>query len=156
MANNYMQFSEIIQALSEEEAAWVNQVCGLDASRDEDLQKICRLLGLDENTYGAEALQAWPDFGCDVEVRQPGPNDLWLYSEEYANIDHLIWFVQAFLRKFRPNMVFTCSGADTCSKLRVGEFGGWWVAISANEMQSGSTYAAAKLAAAKLQKRLKV
>jgi hypothetical protein len=67
----------------------------------------------------------------DLLVRADGSHSWWVSSEEYANIDQVVDVVQEFLRKFRPDACFRLEYADTCSKPRVGEFGGGAVLVTA-------------------------
>ena len=144
MANNYAQFSEMITGLTEEEKAWVTYITGLDcedtggnADCVSDLTKLEQELGL-----SPDELDMWPYFECVIM----GDNDLWLYSEEGFLECQLTAFVQAFIRKFRPDYIFSVIGADTCSKPRVGEFGGWWLVVSKDQVLGGNTWDAAQAA----------
>lgn len=150
MANNYTFFSEMITGLSPEAVAWVETILALNIEEDEAALKELRYeLGLDEKT-NEDDLASWPAFQWQIEGAEK--NKLWLYSEEGLIDDHLIWFVQALIRKFLPSdYVFTASFACTCSKPRVGEFGGYWLAISKDKVESGNTWDAASEAAVKLQ-----
>jgi len=81
-------------------------------------------------------------------------SSLWLYSEEGLMDDHLIWFIQALILKFLPSdYVFTATFACTCSRPRIGEFGGYWIAISKDDVEFGNTWDALEGAAERLQKK---
>lgn len=132
MANNYCQFSEMIDEITPEEAAWIRSVLLLDTEDQDQWEELRKLLG----SPNAD-LEFWPDFGWDLENKG---TSLWLYSEEGANTENLGLFVKAFLKKFRPEGIFKVTGADWCSKLRVGEFGGWWMVVTSNKIYGGSTW----------------
>jgi len=140
MANNYSQFSEMIEDITPEEAEWIETVLGLDTQDESDLEQLKKELALE----GDHNFEMWPYF----EWKTGGANkcSLWLYSEEGLNDSHLVWFVQAFINKFRPDFIFSATGADTCSKPRCGEFGGWWLVISKDEVVGGNTWDAAQAA----------
>lgn len=152
MANNYSQFSAMIENVTPEEAEWVETVLGYDVDEgaveegeDTDLEKLKKELSLE----GDHNFEMWPHFGWKTE----GANkcSLWLYSEEGLNDSHLTWFVQAFINKFRPDYIFSVTGAETCSKPRIGEFGGWWLVVAKDQVLGGNTWDAAQAAVAALK-----
>jgi hypothetical protein len=55
----------------------------------------------------------------------------WIYSETHGNVDCVCNFVQAFLAKFRPDQTWTFNYAWTCSKPRLGQFGGGKAKVTA-------------------------
>lgn len=121
MANNYLLFSEVIEELSEEEMAWFSEKLGWEPS-DEEIE--------DENFQ----YPAWYDkeaqgVGFDYDLARKS-GCLYFISEEYGNLDTLGILVREFLEKFRPNDVFTLTYAETCSRSRVGEFGGGAMVVS--------------------------
>ena len=150
MANNYSQFSEAICKITPEERDWINLVLHLDVEEDEEREQLYQALGLDgskEQLPTADELECWPQFEWSLDSE----GDLWLYSDEGANLEHLEYFVGAFIRKFRPDYIFKATGSETCSKPRIGEFGGWWLVISRDKVQGGNTWDAATEAAKKIQ-----
>lgn len=134
MADNYSQFSEMIDAISGEEASWIETVLKLDAEDDVERAQLMKELTLEGNVD----LDMWPHFEWVIR------DGLWLYCEEGFTEDHLCWFVQAFINKFRPDMIFSVTGASTCSKPRIGEFGGWWLVISKDEIKGGGSWSSAE------------
>lgn len=145
MANNYCQFSEVIDGITSEEAAWIRSVLQLDTEEQDQWEELRKLLAAPK----AE-LEFWPDFGWDLEDKD---TSLWLYSEEGANTENLALFVKAFFKKFRPTAIFKATGADWCSKLRVGEFGGWWLVVTSTKIYGGSTWCEASKTVDKIIKR---
>lgn len=151
MANNYSQFSETIEGLTAEETAWINTVLKLDANDLDDdgtggeRSQLMSELSLE----GDHDLDMWPCFEWAIQGKEEPY--LWLHSEEGHLDEHLIWFVQAFINKFRPDFIFSVTGSATCSKPRIGEFGGWWLVISKDDVQGGNTWDAAKAAVEALQ-----
>lgn len=153
MANNYTQFSEEIEDITPEEAEWIKTFLDPETCPDQEedpsgFEEWCKLRGLDIG----EGPDWYPSFSW--ELGKDG-TVLWLYCEEGCNPDYLAAFVQVFLQKFRPKYIFTATGADFCSKLRVGEFGGWWIAVSATEILSGGCHWEAEKAAKKLADAMK-
>src|SRR5690349_21204788 len=104
MADHYLQFSQSIEKLGEVERQWVRQV--LDA-HGPDWPPEFEELGLKPDQIDAEA---WPDF--QWEVTEPS-GDLWLYSDESADLVHVGEFVRAFLARFRPAECFGLTWAQT-------------------------------------------
>jgi hypothetical protein len=65
---------------------------------------------------------------------------LWLYTEEGGEPDHVAWLVQEFLKRFHPQECWSLTYATTCSKPRVGEFGGGAVFVTAEEIRWQNAY----------------
>jgi hypothetical protein len=142
MANSYSQFSEMLR-VNTKEAKWLMKILLFDPMKGDDLEVLVKELHLD----GKHAdLDGWPDFEWNLHRKE-----FWLHADESYTEDHLIWVMQALLKKFRPDFIFTMTGAGTCSRPRVGEFGGFWIAISANGVESGNTWDAVREAAEKLE-----
>ncbi len=151
MANNYLQFSEVIPQLTTQEAEWLRGqlevVCvfgenehpednlppGLE--RDDADWIGCRayrdMLGYDPN-WGA-------DVGFEYEFSQDDRDEewgqhLWLHADESGTVDRVAHLVQKFLKAFRPDESWSLTWAVSCSKPRVGEFGGGAVFVTAEEI----------------------
>lgn len=140
MANNYLSFSEMIYDLNDEEQLWWN--FETNAERDdlteeefEDLQAQWKELGGDYEPG------LWPGFNWSLE-RGSGKTNLWLYAEEYGDLDNLMALVQEFLATFRPNDSFGLTWSEICSKPRIGEFGGGCLFITANEVKTMGSHMA--------------
>ena len=151
MANTYTQFSQVIENITDEERAWLieNTTSPEDRFSPEDEEAMhnwATELGLPH-----EECPYWPDFGAIIEDDK---QRLWIYSEESGNLDNVVILVQAFLEKFRPKEVFAMNWAATCSKPRVEEFGGGAIVVSAEEVQSITTFGWSQEAQAKMVKAL--
>ena len=130
MANNYTQFSEcMFENLTAEEGKWITEI--LETDNAEKAQELLGDIQFDE--------EMWPGFEFTIEGERAG-RYLWLYSDEYVCSDNVIAFLQAFIRKFRPDAIVSFTWADYCSRLRVGEFGGGWGVVSAERYETGSTF----------------
>lgn len=115
MANNYCQFSTAIEYITAEEQEWAEA-------------ELTRLADLNEDNDGN--LEFGHEFDVDDHV------SLYLNSgNESGNPSAVVNFVQSFIRKFRPSYVFSMEWAETCSKLRVGEFGGGAVIVTAKKVK---------------------
>ena len=136
MANNYVQFSTAIEELTEEESAWLaDLLITLRCAEDFDLLS-------DEGTADYEdryhyvvtafRILAYEDlFSVDTELKKE-KGYLWIYSEESGNVDQAVLLIQEFLKEFRPADVHFLSWSETCSKMRINEFGGGTVLITAD------------------------
>jgi hypothetical protein len=62
-------------------------------------------------------------------------NDLWLYSEEHADMESVASFLQAYLRKSGSTSMLGVEWAETCNRPHVGEFGGGAVMITAKTIK---------------------
>ncbi len=162
MANNYLNFSEVIANLTEPEEAWLK----------EQLQPIClfgdREYPADEDGYPVgnpeEVARQDPDwvipqflrdhrddladnaqgFGAefhdDHDSEDGWGRHLWLYAEEGGEPDHVAWLIQKFLKEFRPQECWSLTYATTCSKPRIGEFGGGAVFVTADAIKWQNAY----------------
>ena len=138
MADNYTLFSEVIEELTPEACEWVRIVLNIDpTSVYYQFARVKEILHITDRP--ALDLVNWPNFKWKIDE-----DSLWLYSEEGYDGDHLIVFVQALLRNFMPDFIFTMTTAEICSKPRASQFGGEWLAISKDEVQGGNTWDEAK------------
>ena len=122
MANNYQQYSFMINSLTPTEITWLEtKFDEIDKSNDDPSG---------EHT----------DIGStEIERRDDGA-DLWLYAEEGADLDSLVDLLQGFLKENRPDSYIGFEWANTCSKMRLDEFSGGSVFITAEKTDWKSTY----------------
>jgi hypothetical protein len=150
MSNNYTFFSEVLQLRDDDDIAWVKLFMALDYEDCVNKELWRKQRGVEEGEDEAN----WPSFSWKIATHQLGEPLLWMYSEEFFTPDHVIAFVQTYLQQRNPRGVFTMTYACTCSKPVVGEFGGGWFAISANEYKCGHTHDAANEALKILEARI--
>lgn len=149
MTNNYTFFSEVLQLRDDTDIEWVKLFMAIDYEECDNKELWRRQRGVEEG-YDEEN---WPSFSWKIEKHQTSEPYLWMYSEESFYPDHVLAFVQTYLQQCNPTGVFTYTYACTCGKPRVGEFGGGWFAISANDYKCGHTHDAVEEAAKILQAR---
>ena len=131
MADNYLEFSEIIDNLTTKEAAW------LDRQLDTDAKAGCPVFLVDypdRDPY---------DTGCGFAYsfeEYGNQRCLWISSAEGNNVDCAAHLVKKFLKRFRPDQCWSLTYAESCSKLRAGEFGGGAVFVTADEINHLNTY----------------
>jgi len=130
MADNFLQFSAEIPKLNDEERAWAKahlDLFGDEAPQegDKNYEEFTELIGVYELDCDDDTL------GFDWQV----DNDLWIYGELSGNPDHVAAFVQMFLKKFRPEDAFAMSWSTTCSKMRIDEFGGGAIFVTADKVE---------------------
>ena len=149
MANNYTEFSEVVSNLSDQEWAWlksqfemiavidgrefpIEEVPAERSAQTLDWRGCCGLRGFVE--YDPDFIGE-PEF--QYEFVEDDPDDgryLWIYSDDYGNIDQVGHFIQQFLKRFRPNNCWSLTYACTCSKPRVGQFGGGAVIVTGSDI----------------------
>lgn len=153
MADNYCQWSESIE-VTDEEAAWLNQVLSLEFKTDEDLDidadlesfRPNALDDLERRLYSLDVDislddESWPNFDYRIsDTENNGLKDFWVHSDEYGNLNNLVAVVEALINKFRKDYIFTLTFAETCSRPRVSQFGGGAVVVTAAETYWFSTY----------------
>lgn len=156
MADNWLQFSEIIAHLTESEEAWLKRqfepirVFG-DKEYAEDALP-AELADTEPDWSGIRFLRdksdhdpAWDylDFNYDFhDDHHPGGwgRHMWLYAEEGGDPGGVALLVQKFLKEFRPDQCWSLTYATTCSKPRVGESGGGAIFVTADEIKQQDAY----------------
>ena len=125
MADNYLQFSERLDLATSAEADWLRH----------ELEE-------DPETGRPRFLLDFPDpedadsCGFEYEFREePEDRHLWIYAEDTGTLEHVAHLVQKFLKRFHPDQCWSLSYATTCSKPRVGQFGGGAVFVTADEIR---------------------
>jgi hypothetical protein len=166
MANNYFQFSEHLVFKSEKAAQLFSSITMIaelssmgdfdpydpDDVDDEYKDDVAAFMGLPNsarNLILSEA-ECYGTFGWETD--KSAPTTVWVYSDESGSMELAAQIAQVVLQEVKDNeTVFTLTGADYCSKLRLGEFGGSWVVVSAEHFDGGSTWGAAEEAKKKMQ-----
>jgi hypothetical protein len=127
MANNYMQFSEVIGNITDEEAAWITEKLNQVEEADLDTP------GLDDWQQDIVSI-GWLGFSWQIEGESPD-RLLWIHhGDESGSVEAIPDFICAFLSKFRPNDYFTLEWATWCSKPRIREFSGGAIFITATDV----------------------
>jgi hypothetical protein len=146
MSNYYTQFSEALVLDNAEQADWVRTQ--LDAKKLDRLREHAskhptptdklkvpdwakELVLAEYILNGQDAYFSWELEESDT----PGKFNLAMFAEEVGDIDAVVVFVQAFLKKFAPDHCFTLSWAGTCSKMVAGEFGGGAAFVTADKVE---------------------
>ena len=110
MANNYTEFSFMLDNVSDEELSWLTHF----ERRFYDLYE--------------------DDFFGPAYYERSG-DGLWFNSDAgEGDIDFTAYLIHRFLHHFKRPDIVSFTWAATCSKPRVGEFGGGGVIISAKEV----------------------
>ena len=117
MADNYVQFSQVLSPVNRRQAAWARRLLGPGGSQHLSAAGI---------RIDPDEAEDWPQFQWQLEGRE-----LWIYSQEGGSPQHVGQFVRAFLRRFRPGDCWQMTWSETCSRPRVGEFGGGGVLVTA-------------------------
>ncbi len=169
MADNFLQFSETLDNLTAEEAAWLEEqlqpivVFGNQEFAKDD-PAIATLPPSDPDFTGPRFLWDIPDFNSSCHVlgfefafqddEGSPPRNLWLHADTYGDPDHAAWLIQKFLKRFRPDQCWSLTYANTCSKPCVGEFSGGAGFVTANETawQSAGDFVAQRRAAFEARK----
>jgi hypothetical protein len=154
MANNYCNFSEYIEDLTPAACEWVETVLGLSAEDAADnVEKLADMLEQEPTDEFAQGIKYWPHFAWEIDGKLKDgaldkdptcKHDLWLYTKESCNLEHVAWFIQALISKFMPDYVFTLTSAETCDRPKIKEFGGSWLVINKDEALWGNTWTEAE------------
>ena len=167
MADSYVEFSEVLSHLQPEEEAWLREqleVIHLVGEREYTKENLPP--GHDpakSDWCGPRMFRGDADFndeftsGFDPDLDQPGfewrfedprPGDfqdwgrhLWLFCEEHGAPWRVAELVQRFLARFRPETYWIIRFAETCSKPRVGAFGGGALFVTAEGIEDGTDFA---------------
>ena len=151
MANNFLEFSEVLEHLTPDEEKWLTAQFQLvavsqgreieidDVNEAEDAEWVGPRFLRDNEDYD-------PDFGCDFQYAFSDESShdwgryLWLYAEESGSPEQVAWLVRKFLKQFRPDQSWSLTWACWCSKPRVGEFDGGAVFVTADDIVWQSTH----------------
>lgn len=136
MANYHLEFSQYLENITPEEKDWL--------SKELDTDKYKRL-----ECDGAKAKYAlhesFGEFGCTgfawtFEVLpQTKLFNLWIHADESGIPEAAANLVQAFLKEFRPEDYWCLEFSQTCSRPRIGAFGGGAVFVTATDQAWLST-----------------
>jgi len=147
MADNYIQFSEQINDLTPEIAEWVKEVLLFDMTdcnvQDYDDARKALADKLSCSLDEVSGIEYWPHF--DWELEGADKNSLWLTDNgEGFDLENLMLFVKYLINKWMPDYIFSVTWAETCSKPRVGEFGGGWAVMTKDDCLMGNAHQAVK------------
>jgi len=141
MADNYLEFSETLGPLNKKQEVWLDaQLSSIVVVNGKEFPAD-KAPDCDEPDYrGLRFLRDYDDsdndfesVGFSVSYEGFGKNRcVWIYGDEQGDPRRVAHLVQKFLKKFRPNQCWSLTYATTCSKPRVGEFGGGAVFVTAN------------------------
>ena len=151
MANNFLQFSEVIPQLTTTDADCLRgqlEVVCVFGEHEHPEDKLPPGLNRDKADWiGCRAyrdlLSYDPEWGWDLGFEYDFSQDdhdqvwgrhLWLYADESGAVDRVAHLVQKFLKAHRPDESWSLTWAVSCSKPRVGEFGGGAVFVTAEEI----------------------
>ena len=131
MANNYLQFAQTVEDLTDAEMKWLQSAMAVDDEwEDPENYADGEFLG------GGKGPPDWYDrdiggidFQCEVT---PKDRTAHFYAEESGDVDAVAKLMVAFLRAHRPNDCFELTYACTCDKMRSGEFSGGAVFVTAD------------------------
>lgn len=155
MADNYLQFSETLDNLTDEESAWLGHqlepIAVIDGTEYPEDDDAVRNRDTEPSFQGLRFLQDYEDLedgdndptvqGFEIEYRFDDTNYAWFSADTNGDAGRLAHLIQKFLKRFRPDQCWSLTYATTCSKLRVGEFGGGAVFVTAEEIRWQSSYA---------------
>lgn len=139
MANNYVQFSEILQLDSDEEKDWFERYLAASSTNgvgwDDESNPISKEAKFWDNTLDNDDESA----GFYWKIQDDG---ICLYSEESGNPHHVACLVQQFLKEMRPtaNKGFSIGWAEVCSEPRAGEFGGGAIFVTKEKIHYMSVW----------------
>ena len=143
MANNYLQFSEVLSNLTDAEEKWLYEQLEYVPieveSGDSDTSRTCPRFMLDMPEMDPDYAET--NFSYEFEDDEASDSRyLWLYTEESGDPDHAAYLVHKFLKQFHPNDCWSLTYATTCSKMRIGEFGGGGVFVTAKGIRYSNAY----------------
>lgn len=127
MANNYTHFSFEFKINSPAEAEYLETILqSADSYEDGGTAKdIIDDIFEDYEDYGCLG------FDCCIECGPDG-GEAWVHDDAgEGNVDFVVQFLQAYMLKFKITKPIAFEFAFTCSKPRVGEFGGGAVVVTA-------------------------
>ena len=129
MADNYTQFSFGVQLASPAEAEWIEELVSFADNNSEELppgELTDVLLRINPDwEYG-------PYLEFDYQI--DGGLELWIHDDGgQGNTTIVANFLGEYLRRFNHDTKIAFEFCWSCSKPRIGEFGGGACVVSANE-----------------------
>lgn len=128
MADNYLQYSVEVTGLTDEEIAWFQQALTWDLSEE---QEKAEAQGADPDTVTPPGW--WDDYGgscgTSYELDKKG-REILLYAEESGNVGGAAELLFTFVTTYRPDAIYVIEWAETCSRMRPGQFGGGACVVS--------------------------
>jgi hypothetical protein len=168
LADNYLQFSEVIPNLMAPEEEWLKRqlegIAVVDGVEYPYELGDCQVaVGDGDKTVpvdaaefaGSRAYRDMKDYDFDVHGDSIGfeyrfdndssPPDghgrhMWIYADEGSEPALVAHLVQKFLRQFRPRDCWSLTYSASCSKARVGEFSGGAVFVTAARIKWQNSY----------------
>lgn len=139
MADYHLQFSEIITG-SKKEIEWLATL--MDNISAYTLEQEIDIADQHDKIF-VESLKDQDSclglcLGFDFSIQDDG---LWVSSMDYGSPEVLSEIVQYYLRKFGHKEKWVLRWSSSCSKPRVGEFGGGAVIVSADKIEYMDTWA---------------
>jgi hypothetical protein len=143
MADYQEQFSDqLIVKLTDEEREWVEKILTqlepdfADDEPDEYVEQRAFLLEHVDPVVIDDANEPWPQFNWKIEE-----DGVWMYDDGGCfRAEHVVEFVHAFIKKFRPELIFKMTWAGTCTKPQLGSFGGGWAVVDSNGAAFGDVW----------------
>ena len=151
MANHYLQFSEVLPHLTGDEERWLQHQLevvlvfrgreyvkgslpeGLDPAEAEWTG--CRVYRDLEGFESEFDESAGFEYRFSNDLHGDGSRQFWIYADESGDLERLAHLIQKFLCQFRPDQCWSLTYATTCSKPRLGEFGGGALFVTADEIK---------------------
>jgi len=157
MADMYTEFSEVIPNITTEEEAWLKNQLEIvyifgeeeytdatlpkDRSSDEADWVGCRAFrDLEGYDCSAGADAGFQFEFCDSDAEDVGRH-MWLYAQDWGYVDNVIHLVRKFLSECRPDDCWSLTWSTTCSKPKIGEFGGGAVFVTAEHVEHQDAWA---------------
>jgi hypothetical protein len=158
VANNFVQFSEVIPQLRPDEEQWLRHQLEIvsvvddkefadgDEPEDDDPDDAefrgCRAFRDMEDYDSSEKDAGFCYEFCTDETAEPEGwgRHLWIYADECGDLERIAHLVQKFLKQFRPNECWVLTYSETCSRPRVGEFGGGAMFVTAGDIKWQNAY----------------
>ena len=143
MADSYVEFSEVLTHLSTDEVSWLRSQLeivyvhdGKEGAEPAEAEWVgCRAFrDLDDPDVGEDEDVGFDHSFSDEDHKEWG-RYLWVGSADHGSMDRVAHLVQKFLRKFRPDQSWSLTYSISCSKPRVGEFGGGAVFVTATDIK---------------------
>lgn len=143
MADNFLQFSDALDAVTSEEAAWLGRqlepIAVIDGREYHEDDDAVANRERDLSYRGFRFLRDYEDLDEDADVRgfeaffqdRDSASEVCLFAETNGDPGRAAHLVQKFLKRFRPDQCWSLTYASTCSKMRVGEFSGGAVFVTA-------------------------
>lgn len=123
--NTYLQFSQVMPHLKDEEVAWLMKY----------VEHRHRGLDIEGHEHDFDDDGPFPNFGFKILRSKEWGQYAWFYASQAGDIAQVAETVQEFIKALRPTSSFSMTWADYADTLQPGQFDGGAIFVTADDIK---------------------